>query len=104
MSRLIAAITRFFEGVPVKRVLPGEMVFLLIVSLVFVVTLSVFMPGLRSDPGAFGAAFIGAASGSFLAASGLRLRAHPKQFLAVLAFLLVSLVIVSALVRALLGN
>lgn len=104
MSRLIAAITRFFDGVPLKRVRPGEMVFMLIVSLVFVLILSLFIPGLRGDPGGFGAAYVGAASGSFLAASGLRLRAHPKQFLAVLAFLLVSLTIVSALVRALLGN
>lgn len=104
MSRLLAAVTRFFDGVPVKRVHPVELVFLLVVSFVFVLILSLFMPALRTDPGAFGAAYIGSASGSFLAASGLRFRTHPKQALAVLAFLLVSLTIVSALVRALFGN
>ena len=98
--RLAIAISRFFEGVPLRPITPWVGVRGLAIAAVFTTIVAAIMPPeMRWDAVGMGAVFLGCFTGIVVSDAGLSIREYPKQTIAVIVAISLSVLCAAAVVK-----
>lgn len=99
--RLEFALSRFFEGVPLRPITPWVGVRGLAIAAVFTTIVAVVMPSeMRWDVVGLGAVFLGCFIGIVISDAGLNIREYPKQTIAVIVVISLAVLCAGAVVKA----